>query len=122
MAKLHSSRCQQIRLYRSELGALDTLRKPVVALLNGHAFGGGLELALMCDLRIAVAHAEFALPETTLGIIPAAGGTQKLPRVVGEARTQPGAYVLDFSSRAAGSLPTVHERIYQAPAEPEISL
>jgi methylglutaconyl-CoA hydratase len=78
----------QIRLYRSELGAIDALGKPVVALLNGHAFGGGLELALMCDLRVAVAHAEFALPETTLGIIPAAGGTQKLPRVVGEARAK----------------------------------
>ncbi len=78
----------QIRLYRSELGALDALGKPVVALMNGHAFGGGLELALMCDLRIAARHAEFALPETTLGIIPAAGGTQKLPRVVGEARAK----------------------------------
>jgi enoyl-CoA hydratase/carnithine racemase len=78
----------QIRLYRSELGAVDRLSKPVVALLNGHAFGGGLEMALMCDLRIAVAHAELALPETTLGIIPAAGGTQKLPRIVGEGRAK----------------------------------
>jgi len=78
----------QIRLYRSELGVLDRLAKPVVALLNGSAFGGGLELALMCDLRVAVAHAQLALPETALGIIPAAGGTQKLPRVVGEARAK----------------------------------
>jgi len=78
----------QIRLYRSEFGAIDRLSKPVVALINGHAFGGGLELALMCDMRIAVAHAELALPETTLGIIPAAGGTQKLPRVVGEGRAK----------------------------------
>jgi methylglutaconyl-CoA hydratase len=78
----------QIRLYRSELGAVDRLSKPIVALLNGHAFGGGLELALTCDLRIAVGHAQLALPETTLGIIPAAGGTQKLPRVVGEARAK----------------------------------
>ena len=78
----------QIRLYRTELGAVDRLSKPVCALLNGHAFGGGLELALMCDLRLSAAHSELALPETTLGIIPAAGGTQRLPRIVGEGRAK----------------------------------
>ncbi|MFT3774394.1 MAG: enoyl-CoA hydratase-related protein [Minicystis sp.] len=78
----------QVGLYRSELGVLDTCPKPVVAALNGVAFGGGLELALICDLRVAAPHAELALPETTLGIIPGAGGTQRLPRVVGEARAK----------------------------------
>ncbi|MCL2723767.1 MAG: enoyl-CoA hydratase-related protein [Polyangiaceae bacterium] len=78
----------QVELYRSELGAIDRSPKPVVAALNGVAFGGGLELALVCDLRIAAPHAEVALLETTLGIIPAAGGTQRLPRVVGEARAK----------------------------------
>ena len=78
----------QVGLYRSELGVLDTSPKPVVAALNGVAFGGGLELALICDLRVAAAHVEIALPETTLGIIPGAGGTQRLPRVVGEARAK----------------------------------
>src|SRR5689334_13291868 len=78
----------QVGLYRSELGVLDTSPKPVVAALNGVAFGGGLELALICDLRVAAPHAELALPETTLGIIPGAGGTQRLPRVVGEARAK----------------------------------
>ena len=78
----------QVELYRSELGVLDRSPKPVVAALNGVAFGGGLELALMCDLRVAAAHVEVALPETTLGIIPGAGGTQRLPRVVGEARAK----------------------------------
>ena len=48
----------------------------------------GLELALSCDLRVAAAHAELGLPETSLGIIPGAGGTQRLPRVVGEARAK----------------------------------
>ncbi len=78
----------QVELYRSELGILDRSPKPVVAALNGVAFGGGLELALMCDLRVAAPHVEVALPETTLGIIPGAGGTQRLPRVIGEARAK----------------------------------
>jgi methylglutaconyl-CoA hydratase len=78
----------QVGLYRTELGVLDRSPKPVIAALNGVAFGGGLELALICDLRVAAPHAELALPETTLGIIPGAGGTQRLPRVVGEARAK----------------------------------
>lgn len=78
----------QVGLYRSELGALDKSPKPVVAAMNGSAFGGGLELALICDLRVAAPHAMLGLPETTLGIIPGAGGTQRLPRIVGEARAK----------------------------------
>jgi enoyl-CoA hydratase/carnithine racemase len=78
----------QVELYRSELGPLDRSPKPVIAALNGVAFGGGLELALVCDLRVAAAHARVGLPETTLGIIPGAGGTQRVGRIVGEARAK----------------------------------
>lgn len=59
------------------------LKQPVIAVLNGVAFGGGLELALACDLRIAAFDSKVGLTETSLGIIPGAGGTQRLPRIVG---------------------------------------
>jgi enoyl-CoA hydratase/carnithine racemase len=77
---------EMLGLYRSELAWLENAPFPVVAALNGAALGGGLELALTCDLRIAAAHAVLGLPETSLGIIPAAGGTQRLPRIVGYAK------------------------------------
>jgi len=65
---------------------LDTLPMPSVALINGYAYSGGLELALACTFRLATPGARMGLPEIRLGLIPGYGGTQRLPRVVGEAR------------------------------------
>ena len=70
-------------LHLTITGALDAMRTPVVAAIHGVALGGGLELALACHYRIAEPAAELGLPEITLGFIPGAGGTQRLPRAVG---------------------------------------
>ncbi|MFO0648474.1 MAG: enoyl-CoA hydratase-related protein [Polyangiales bacterium] len=74
--------------YRESFGAIDRSPKPVVAAINGVALGGGFELALACDLRVAVPSALVGLPETTLAIIPGAGGTQRLPRLVGPGKAK----------------------------------
>ncbi|MGD6848358.1 enoyl-CoA hydratase-related protein [Rossellomorea aquimaris] len=63
-----------------------TLPQPTIAAMNGYAFGGGMELALACDFRIAVSETTMGLTETSLAIIPGAGGTQRLPRLVGESK------------------------------------
>ena len=66
--------------------ALDRVRKPVIAAIHGLCLGGGLEIAMACDMRIAAPSAVFGLPETSLGLIPGGGGTQRLPRIVGLGR------------------------------------
>ena len=68
------------------LAKLERLPMPSVAIINGYAFGGGLELALACTFRLAMPNAKMALPEVKLGLIPGYGGTQRLPRLIGEAR------------------------------------
>ena len=73
-------------LGQAVIAKLDTLPIASVAVINGYAFGGGLELALACTFRLATKTAKVALPEIKLGLVPGYGGTQRLPRVVGEAR------------------------------------
>jgi enoyl-CoA hydratase len=78
---------------------IETFERPVIAAINGVALGGGLELALCCDIRLAATHARLGLPEVKLGVIPAAGGTQRLPRAIGESA----AKELMFTGRMIGA-------------------
>ena len=84
---------------RSAFTELEDLPMPVIAAIEGAAFGGGLELALAADLRTAGAEAKLGLVETSLAIIPGAGGTQRLPRLIGAAR----AKELIFTARRIGA-------------------
>jgi enoyl-CoA hydratase len=72
----------------SLFAAIERFPKPTIAAVNGHALGGGCELSIACDLRVAADHARFGQPEVGLGIIPAAGATQRLPRLIGLGRAQ----------------------------------
>lgn len=80
----------QVRRNLNKIGdvftMIDQLPQPTIAVINGFAFGGGMELALACDFRIAADEAVMGLTETGLAIIPGAGGTQRLPRLIGEAK------------------------------------
>jgi enoyl-CoA hydratase/carnithine racemase len=74
---------RQVRFERDVWGRFLSIQKPFIAAMHGYVLGSGIEMSLCCDIRICSDDARFGLPEVTLGIIPAAGGSQTLPRVVG---------------------------------------
>jgi enoyl-CoA hydratase len=74
--------------FRDACAALEAIPRPVIAAIHGYALGGGLEVALACDLRVAGETARLGQPEILLGIIPGGGGTQRLPRLIGPARAK----------------------------------
>jgi enoyl-CoA hydratase len=88
MRRLDPETYRAMRRWVEVQRALELAPKPVVAALNGHALGGGAELSLACDLRILHARATFGFPETRLGIFPGAGGSQRLPRLIGPHRAK----------------------------------
>jgi enoyl-CoA hydratase/carnithine racemase len=95
------------------------LRQPVIAALNGHAFGGGLELALAADLRLAAAPATFALPEASIGTCPGWSGSQRLTALVGASRAKylalTGERVTAAQALAMGLVHEVHDAAVLAP-------
>jgi enoyl-CoA hydratase len=86
MAQLDFVTAQRTQFITRNWEALKQVRKPVIAAVAGFALGGGCELAMMCDIVLAADSAKFGQPEVKLGIVPGAGGTQRLPRAVGKAK------------------------------------
>lgn len=105
---------QFARLTTDAYAHIEASRLVYIAAINGYAFGGGLELALACDLRVASTKAKMGLPECGLGIIPGGGGTQRLPLLIGEAR----AKELIFTCGAIGADKALHYGLVSQLSEP----
>jgi len=87
-AMSHHDMVERITRLQADLGALAGIPKPTVAAITGYALGGGLEVALACDFRVAGDNARLGVPEIQLGVIPGGGGTQRLARLIGPARAK----------------------------------
>ena len=104
-----------VHLIKETITMIDRMPQPTIASINGAAFGGGLELALACDMRIASTQAKMGLTETSLGIIPGAGGTQRLPRLIGISK----AKELIFTARKVDAIEALRIGLVNQVAEPE---
>lgn len=104
--------------FRGALDALAAIPRPVIAAINGFALGGGLEVALACDLRVMSSRAKVGQPEILLGVIPGAGGTQRLGRLIGPAR----AKELVWSGRQVRAEEALAIGLVDRIAEPEETL
>jgi len=111
MKDLDQKRAHKFAAFGSSVfRSIEKLRVPVIAAINGYALGGGLELALACDIRIASEDAIFGLPEVGLGIICGYGGTQRLPRIIGPSRAKKMIYTAErIDARAALAIGLVDE-------------
>ncbi|NEZ42820.1 enoyl-CoA hydratase [Paenibacillus alvei] len=107
-----------VSFIRETINEVEALPQPVIAAMNGAAVGGGMEVALACDIRIASTTATFALAETSLGIIPGAGGTQRLPRLIGKGR----AKELIFTARKIDAEEARNIGLVEAVSPPEFLL
>ena len=95
---------RKVRWERDVWGLFMGLPKPVIAAIHGHCIGSGVEIAMLCDFRVAAADARFSMPEVALGLVPAAGGTQTLPRTVGV----PAALDLLLTAREVDAAEALH--------------
>jgi enoyl-CoA hydratase/carnithine racemase len=109
-------------IMRQATRSIENCPQPVIAQINGFALGGGLEIALACDLRIASEDAELGLTEANLGAIPGAGGTQRLPRVVGVAKAKEMIFLgLRISGKEAERIGLVHKAVPASQLESTVS-
>lgn len=107
--------CEPLDVFRNSMTRLyrmiETSKKATIAAINGYALGGGLELALACDIRIASLNAKIGLPELNLAVIPGAGGTQRLSRIVGKGIAMDmiltGEYLLAEEAKAIGLISNI---------------